>query len=84
MAGAAIWYITGPRKAIHLVFFILAIVLSTLSPTDLNPRMLRDTNVIPFVLKALPYVLIWVAICYEMMTFNATHAKNARIPQIAI
>lgn len=68
-AGVAIWFIIQPRpvKPIVLVLFIFAILLTTLAPTDLYPRFIRNNYIMRYSLKALPCVLIWLYISYQMI-----------------
>lgn len=62
MAGVAVWYFTQPKRVINLVLLLLALALTSLSPTDLFPRYLRDHLFSPYKLKALPVILVWVKI----------------------
>ena len=68
MAGISVWFFTGPKNWLNVSLFILAFVLTSLSPTDLFPAFLRKQYVVPYVLKALPCILIWLKIIFEMMT----------------
>ena len=43
-------------------------ILSSMSPSDLFPAYLRKEWVQPYALKALPVTLVWLKLCYEMMT----------------
>ena len=42
-------------------------MLTSLSPSDLFPAYLRREWVQPYALKALPVVLVWLKLCYEML-----------------
>ena len=68
--GVAIWFVIQPKPItrFYIFLFVLAIILTSLSPSDLMPKFLRENYIRPFALKALPCVLIWVAIIYEMLT----------------
>lgn len=70
--GVAIWYVTAPwkRSGFDLFLLIFAFILTSLSPSDLFPKYLREHYVYPYALKALPCVLIWVKLVYEMCTQN--------------
>lgn len=72
LMGVAIWYITAPwkRSALDLGLLVFAFILTSLSPSDLFPKFLRQHYVYPYALKALPCVLIWVKLVYEMCTRN--------------
>jgi len=75
MAGASIWYFMKKRSWMDTVLFISAIILTTLSPTDLFPTSLRKNLVEPFVLKAVPCIFIWAKIIYEMMMEKVTEER---------
>ncbi len=67
--GVAIWFviqeIPKPNWAIGLLIF--ALVLTSLSHTDLFPRYLLDNYVRKYSLKALPCLVIWLVIVYQML-----------------
>ena len=68
--GVAIWFVIQPKPIakFYIFLFIFAIILTSLSPSDLMPKFIRENYIRPFALKALPCVLIWVAIIHEMLT----------------
>ena len=67
--GVAIWYVIQPKPIsnFYIALFIFALILTSLSPSDLIPKYLKDNFIRPYALKALPCVLIWFAIVYEML-----------------
>jgi hypothetical protein len=67
--GVAIWFVIQPKpiSKFYIALFIFALILTSLSPSDLIPKYLKDNFIRPFALKALPCVLIWFAIVYEML-----------------
>lgn len=67
--GVVIWFVIQPRPYNKWIFalFIFALVLTSLSPSDLFPAYLRNTYVRPYALKALPCVLVWLTIIYQML-----------------
>lgn len=67
MAGVAVWYFMQPTTGWKIALVVLAFVLTSLSPTDLFPRPVRDQLVTPYVLKAVPCIFIWLVIVYEMV-----------------
>ncbi len=68
MSGISIWYIRNKENKIVLSLFILAFILTCLSPTDLFPRYVLHNFIKPYQLKALPSVLIWIYITYTLLT----------------
>ena len=80
-AGIALWYVTSPwkRTGWDVALMVFAFVLSSLSPSDLFPRSLREAYVLPYALKALPPTLIWFRLSYELLTRDYAPAKEASI-----
>ncbi len=70
LLGAAIWYVSAPwkRGRADIALMVFAFILTSMSPSDLFPAFIRKTYVQPYALKALPCVLIWLKLVYEMMT----------------
>ena len=68
--GVAIWFVTQkkPLKAWQVVLFVFAMALTSFSPSDLFPKFIRNEFIKPYSLKALPCVLIWLAITYQLLT----------------
>lgn len=67
--GVAIWFVIQPKPIsnFYILLFIFALILTSLSPSDLIPKYLKDNFIRPYALKALPCVLIWFTIFYEML-----------------
>ena len=78
-AGIALWYATSPwkRSGWDVALLVFAFVLSSLSPSDLFPRSLREAYVLPYALKALPPMLIWLRLSYELLTRDYAPSKTA-------
>ena len=70
--GIVIWYSAAPwqRNGWDIFLLVFAFILSSLSPSDLFPAYLRKEFVQPYALKALPVTIIWLKLCYEMLTKN--------------
>ena len=69
VTGVALWYFVqseSPGKW-QQVLLLSTLILTSLSPTDLFPAYLRIAWVIPYALKALPCLAVWVAIISEMI-----------------
>lgn len=67
ISGVGIWYFSQKKKMENFVLLILAFIFTSLSPTDLFPKFLRDSLVIPYVLKAVPCIFIWMKLTYELI-----------------
>ena len=70
LTGAGIWYVAVPwkRNKWDVALMVFAFVLTSMSPSDLFPAFLRKEYVQPYALKALPCVLIWGKLMWEMCT----------------
>ena len=70
--GIVIWYTAVPwqRNGWDIFLLVFAFILSSMSPSDLFPAYLRKEFVQPYALKALPVTIIWLKLCYEMLTKN--------------
>ena len=75
--GVAIWFIIQQRpiKTWQIVLFVFAILLTSFSPSDLFPKFIRTEYIKPYSLKALPCVLIWFAVIYQMLTIDFSTFK---------
>ena len=80
-AGIALWYVTSPwkRTGWDVALMVFAFVLSSLSPSDLFPRSLREAYVLPYALKALPPTLIWLRLSYELQTRDYAPSEKSYI-----
>jgi hypothetical protein len=67
MMGVAIWFILAEKKTpvIYALLFF-AIVLTSLSTTDLFSSSIKFNYVRPYALKALPCFFIWSVLFYEL------------------
>lgn len=77
MGGVGFWYFSQPVSRINRVLVILAFVFTSLSPTDLFPAVVRQAVVLPYVLKAVFCIAIWIKINFDLLT---TDWKAERLP----
>lgn len=69
--GVGIWFLIKENHTKWDWFlFILAVLLTSLSPTDIIPKYIRLNFIRPYALKALPCFLIWLQIVFELVTLN--------------
>ncbi|WP_114782276.1 glycosyltransferase family 87 protein [Botryobacter ruber] len=66
MCGVAIWFFSQEKKKENMVLFFLAILITSFSPSDIFPRFVREQYFVPYVVKAVPCILIWFKLVYEM------------------
>lgn len=74
MAGVAIWWIVQKRPYSVAIksALILAIVLTSLSATDLFPHYVKDHFIRAYSLKALPCFVVWCIGIYQLITIKKT------------
>ena len=66
-AGVAIWFtIQKEQKGWIIALFVFAFILTSLSPTDIFPKPVKEFIRL-YSLKALPCVMIWFTIVYQML-----------------
>jgi len=72
VVGFAIWYILSAPKPSQWMYYVLAfvLVLTVFSPTDLFPRYIRKEFVIRYSLKALPCLIAWLIITFQLIYSN--------------
>ena len=78
LLGVAIWYVTAPweRNRWDIALMVFAFILTSMSPSDLFPAYIRKNFVQPYALKALPCVLVWFKLIYEMATKDYSLQKK--------
>ncbi|WP_247232577.1 glycosyltransferase family 87 protein [Telluribacter sp. SYSU D00476] len=70
MTGVALWFVAAKKDTLTSILFACAFVLTTLSPTDIFPRYLREEFVIPYALKGFPCIMVWVKVVYDMVVLR--------------
>ncbi len=69
-AGVAVWFMNLDRPVTGFEIFLLifALLITSLSPSDLFPQVINRSYIKPFAFKALPCFIIWLKIIYETLT----------------
>jgi len=85
IVAVAIWYVSTPTrkkaKITNTALILFCFILTSLSSTDIFPKSIRNAYVIPYALKALPCVLIWLKIEWELITQEFSTNKLSPVPQ---
>lgn len=76
ISGVAIWYFAQKPNPVNSTLLVLVILFSILSPTDLFPKLIREKYVVPFVLKAVPCIAIWIKITYDLILYQKQPSEN--------
>jgi len=69
-SGVAIWYFFGKRTPLNSALLLLAFVFTCLSPTDIFPKVFRQEVLKPYVVKAVPCIIIWVKVIFDLVSYN--------------
>jgi hypothetical protein len=75
ISGVAIWFSQSTTK-FNILLLILAFLFTILSPTDLYPHFIKDRFFIPYSIKVVPCIIIWVKILFELLTTNFSLQKE--------
>jgi hypothetical protein len=65
-AGICLWFLSSPKNKLTIFLMGFSFVLVTLSPTDLFPRIWREQYVQKYTLKAVPAIIVWLALLVQM------------------
>jgi len=70
LLGVVLWYTAAPwqRNKWDIFLMVFAFIITSMSPSDLFPAYIRREWIQPYALKALPVAIIWLQLCYEMLT----------------
>ena len=72
MTGIAIWYTAAPwkRSKWDIALMVFAFIVTSMTPSDLFPKVLWREVIKPYSLKALPTTIIWLKLTYELLKRN--------------
>jgi hypothetical protein len=81
VTGTAIWYILSRKRALEKSLLIFVLIFTCLSPTDLVPAFLKEHFFVKYSLKALPCLLIWIVLQWELLKSKPHNEKTQVIAQ---
>ena len=76
LVGVALWYFYSDRTALHTTLAVLVFVFTSLAVTDISPSFFRNTYVYAYSIKALPCILVWCLLVWELITLRKTKIKS--------
>jgi hypothetical protein len=79
--GAGIWYVNSEKSILDKILIIITFILTVLSPSDIFPAYLRKNFVIPYSLKVLGPMLIFIKIQFLIITNYVKSGYNSSIVQ---
>ncbi len=68
ICGIAIWYFTAQFSWLNFTLLLMAFLFTVMEPTDIFPKFVRDKFLTPYVICVVPCTLIWIKICWELLT----------------
>lgn len=71
VCGVAIWYYYSEKSIFNLVLLLFVLILTQLGNTDIYPSFIRNEFLRPRDLKALPCLLVWLKVNYELLRFKS-------------
>ena len=82
VTGVAIWYFSQAKNLFNTILVIMVFVFTILSPTDIFPTGIKNNYVFPYVLKAVPCILVWFKLMYDMIFFKRRSHINFFSPSL--
>lgn len=90
MTGIALWYVvqlenTSNNRLFRWQNIVLwgSILFTSFSVTDVFPRFMRDEIFSPFMIKAIPAMIVWILLQYTLWTTPATAQIAGREKHVA-
>jgi hypothetical protein len=79
--GLSVWFTLQPKplSKLNWILLISALIISSLSPSDLFPEYIKLHLIRPYSLKELPCFLIWIKIIYETWVYRPQTINNPNI-----
>ncbi|MEJ5050250.1 glycosyltransferase family 87 protein [Chryseobacterium culicis] len=69
VAGVMIWFFLQKEKTPFLIgLLVLVIIFTCFSTSDLFPASIKKNYIIKYSLKAVPCIIIWFRVVYELLT----------------
>lgn len=72
ISGVCVWYFAAPwqRGKADIWLLVFVFMLSSMGSSDLYPRIIKREYIQAYSLKALPCLIVWLKLCWEMMVKN--------------
>ena len=72
LSGVCVWYFAAPwqRGKADIWLLVFVFLLSSMGSSDLYPRVIKREYIQAYSLKALPCLIVWLKLCWEMMVKN--------------
>lgn len=67
MAGVSIWYFSSVPTIANRILVIVAFIFTSLSQTEIIPMSIQDHFIDPYVIKAVPCIIIWFKLIVDSL-----------------
>jgi hypothetical protein len=82
VCGIAIWYFAQKFKPENFILILLAFIFMVLPSADFFPRKGRENVIIPYALKAVSCVLVWLKITWDLIFYKSDNQIPNRLTEI--
>lgn len=65
--GVALWYFSREKNLQNLILIIIYFLLTSISSTDITPFWIKENLIKPYLLKAIPSIILWLKIEGELI-----------------
>jgi len=86
VVGAILWMMMQekPFTATNITLIVLLLVITGLGLTDAMPKPIRQDIIAKYSLKALPCIIIWVMVSYQLLFKDFTTPKELKAEHAVI
>ncbi|MDR1881597.1 MAG: DUF2029 domain-containing protein [Prevotella sp.] len=74
VAGVAVWFLIQrrPLGRYATILFVSTLFVTVCAGSDMAPSFVRKEIIRAYSLKALPYLVVWLSLAYQLITFGKT------------
>jgi hypothetical protein len=70
VSGVALWYFAAPRATWRTWLLLAVLVFTSLSTSDIFPKIIREEIFRPLMMKSWPCIIVWLVILVESFRLN--------------
>jgi Glycosyltransferase family 87 len=70
VSGVALWYFAAPRATWRTCLLLAVLVFTSLSTSDIFPKIIREEIFRPLMMKSWPCIIVWLVILVESFRLN--------------
>lgn len=68
--GVSIWFVISEKTFMNKLLFLLGFIFTSLSVSDIFPSIIRNELILPYAIKGVPCIIIWIKIIYDLLNEN--------------